>query len=255
MLSKSFTDYFECRICLNFIIGVQKYFMALLVSGPEVLHGTIGVRKYFMALLVSGSTSWHYWCLEVLHGTIGVRKYFMALFVRNVKYLSLLVVGITIIKVEVNEYQCAKCGYKWINRVNDKDGPIPKRCAKCKMYNWNRPGRIITPQENGLRRRKRGMKKLYIFAGNYWNNPSLKDCWNTNLVEKFLNLYPPPTIPELLRVANPSGLTIHLTSQNQYTSRGYFPDLQKPGWLIYDTKRYQKILKLDAQKYQDIMHQ
>jgi hypothetical protein len=42
--------------------------------------------------------------------------------------------------------------------------------------------------------------------------------------------------------------------QNQYTSRGYFPDLQRPGWL-YDRKRYQKILMLDAQKYQDIMRQ
>jgi hypothetical protein len=44
--------------------------------------------------------------------------------------------GIT--RVEVNEYSCELCGYKWINRVNGKDGPVPRRCAKCKHQHWER---------------------------------------------------------------------------------------------------------------------
>src|SRR5262249_16550974 len=41
-------------------------------------------------------------------------------------------------RVEVDEYECVLCGYKWINRVNGKDGPIPKRCAKCKHQHWEK---------------------------------------------------------------------------------------------------------------------
>jgi len=43
----------------------------------------------------------------------------------------------TIYVIRVKEYECAKCGHKWINRINGKDGPIPERCAKCKRVNWN----------------------------------------------------------------------------------------------------------------------
>jgi len=38
-------------------------------------------------------------------------------------------------KIEVDEYECLRCGYKWINRINDKDGAVPDRCAKCKTTN------------------------------------------------------------------------------------------------------------------------
>jgi predicted Zn-ribbon and HTH transcriptional regulator len=43
----------------------------------------------------------------------------------------------TIYVIRIKEYECAKCGYKWIDRINGKDGPIPERCAKCKRVNWN----------------------------------------------------------------------------------------------------------------------
>jgi len=36
-------------------------------------------------------------------------------------------------KVEVTEYQCAKCSHKWIKR---KEGPKPKRCSNCKRWDW-----------------------------------------------------------------------------------------------------------------------
>jgi hypothetical protein len=53
--------------------------------------------------------------------------------------------------IKVKEYECAWCGYKWINRVNGKDGPIPDKCAKCKRGKWiNGESDIMTPQEIGL---------------------------------------------------------------------------------------------------------
>ncbi|MGA9170324.1 MAG: hypothetical protein WBZ20_09285 [Nitrososphaeraceae archaeon] len=55
-------------------------------------------------------------------------------------------------KIDVNEYGCIKYEYKWINRVNGKDGPVPKRCAKYKRLNWDRDEIIgideISPKEN-----------------------------------------------------------------------------------------------------------
>jgi hypothetical protein len=41
--------------------------------------------------------------------------------------------------VQVTEYECGHCGWKWINRINGKDRPIPLKCAKCKRLNWNDP--------------------------------------------------------------------------------------------------------------------
>ena len=157
-------------------------------------------------------------------------------------------------KIQVNEYHCIKCGYKWINRVNGKDGSIPTRCAKCKTSNWDRDA--ISPKVNGLRRRIKGFKQLYKYAGSYWSDHSIADCWSDELIEKFLNLNPPPTITELGRVAEPPGLVIRpLTSQNQYKRRGLVPDPEKPGWLKYDKEKYIEILKQEAQKRQQVMQQ
>ena len=105
----------------------------------------------------------------------------------------------TISRIEVNEYQCVKCGYRWINRFNGKEGPIPKRCAKCKKCNWNDEKGGITPEENGLRRRIKGMKKLYEYSSTYWDTPSITDYWNTGLADRFLNLNPRPLLWSLDR--------------------------------------------------------
>ena len=54
--------------------------------------------------------------------------------------------------IQVSEYQCAKCGYRWINRINGKDGPIPLKCAKCKRIHWNNPYEdTLGHTERGLR--------------------------------------------------------------------------------------------------------
>jgi hypothetical protein len=114
----------------------------------------------------------------------------------------------------------------------------------------------MTPEENGLRRRIRGFKKLYKYAGSYWSDHSLADCWSSELAERFLILDPRPTITELKQVASPPGLIIEaLTSQNQYNRRGLVPDPEKPGWLKYDKEAYIKILKQEAQKRQQVMRQ
>jgi hypothetical protein len=157
-------------------------------------------------------------------------------------------------KIQVNEYHCIKCGYKWINRINGKDGSIPTRCAKCKTLNWDR--NAISPKENGLRRRIKGFKQLYKNAGFYWGDSSIADCWSDEIIEKFLNLNPPPTITELGRIAEPPGLVKRpLTSQNQYKRRGLVPDPEKPAWLKYDKEKYIKILKQEVQKRQQVMQQ
>ena len=121
----------------------------------------------------------------------------------------------TISRVEVNEYQCVKCGYKWINRFDGRDGPISKRCAKCKKCNWKDKKEGITPEQNGLRRRIKGMKKLYEYCNSYWNMPSIAGFWSGGLTDKFLNLNPRPSNAELRQVIYPPGLVIGLPSQNQ----------------------------------------
>ena len=161
----------------------------------------------------------------------------------------------TISRIQVNEYHCVKCGYKWINRFDGKEGPIPKRCAKCKKRNWNDKKEGITPEENGLRRRIRGMKKLYEYSSTYWNMPSITYYWNNGLADRFLNLNPRPSVAELMQVIYPPGLVIGLNSQNQNTWRGYVPDPQNPGGMKYDEKEYLKTLRLEAKKRNDVMKQ
>ena len=44
-----------------------------------------------------------------------------------------------ITRITINEYKCERCDYKWVNRRNGKDRPIPRKCAKCKRDNWDGP--------------------------------------------------------------------------------------------------------------------
>ena len=161
-------------------------------------------------------------------------------------------------KIEVSEYACEKCGYRWINRINGKDGPIPERCAKCKRENWN--GEDITPKESGLRRRVKGLKQLYDFAVFHWIaklDPA--DCtinWSNELTDIFLNLNPRPTIQELKQVIYPAGLAIKpLNSQNQLTNLGFVPDPNEKQALIHNPKEHVKLRREEAKRRQEIMFQ
>jgi hypothetical protein len=140
-------------------------------------------------------------------------------------------------KIEVTEFECAHCGYKWINRVNGKDGPLPERCAKCKRWNWN--GGVqeaITDRERGLRVRIKHFPRLYEADTWHWRWPG-EDWsidWPAGLCEEFLNLEPRPTIEELKQVVYSSPLGRHNNCSDFFKRRGYIPDPDKPGYLKYD---------------------
>jgi DNA-directed RNA polymerase subunit M/transcription elongation factor TFIIS len=44
-------------------------------------------------------------------------------------------------KIQTIEYECNRCGYKWIERRNGqerrKEEGLPSYCRKCKSYLWN----------------------------------------------------------------------------------------------------------------------
>jgi hypothetical protein len=113
----------------------------------------------------------------------------------------------------------------------------------------------ITPIERGLRRRIKGFKELYDFAGYYWGDLSIAHCWSSELTETFLDLNPRPTVTELAQVVYLPGAVITFNSQDQYRHRGYIPDPERPGWMIYNKEEYIKILKHEAQKRQEIMQE
>ena len=174
-----------------------------------------------------------------------------------------------IIKIEVDEYQCLLCGHRWINRVNSKDGSIPERCAKCKRYGWNggesSNRNPITPQESGLRRRIKGLPGLYYYKYEDLYDPTSKlgrkyakieDVWDLPLTAMFLMLdNPRPTIEELGRVLCPPGLVVKLDSQNQRRGGIWIPNPDKPGWMKYSHKDYQKYLDSDKKKIHQAMEE
>jgi hypothetical protein len=156
------------------------------------------------------------------------------------------------LRIETIEYECAHCGYKWINRVNGKEGPVPKRCAKCKSPYW-RGEDPMDPAESGLRTRLKNMKKLYHTIAITWGDSSLEDCWDFELIERFLDLNPRPTRTELRRVLGAPGVVLYLNSQN--TRRQYIPDREKPGRIKWDDNERIELAKQDALKQQEAMRQ
>jgi len=164
-------------------------------------------------------------------------------------------------QIQVNEYECAWCGYKWINRVNGKDGNIPSKCAKCKRSAWiNGESDVMTPQEKGLRQRIKHLGELYQNDTLHWRWPD-EDWyidWPSDLSEKFLSIKPRPTIQELKRVIyDTSPLERFNNGSDVLRHRGYLPDPDKPGWLKYDRSKhhqnYKKLLEEEAQKRMQLM--
>jgi hypothetical protein len=135
-----------------------------------------------------------------------------------------------ILKVEVNEYRCVHCDYIWTNRINGKEGSVPKRCAKCKRTNWNQGS--INAKEVGLRRRIKGFNKLYFYKYDDKMRNLIK--WNPDVCGKFLNMEPRPTLEQLERVIYSSPLGRYNNGYARYRHRGWIPDLDNPGYLKYD---------------------
>jgi hypothetical protein len=126
-------------------------------------------------------------------------------------------------EIQVREYECTWCGYKWISRINGKDRPIPARCAKCKRRAWeNGYEGYITPEEEGLRRRIKNLEKLYRYESRDWPN---------GLCEQFLRIKPRPTVRELKQVLYPLGYDTR-------KRRNWVPDPNRLGYLKYDDSMF-----------------
>src|SRR5262245_24567693 len=146
-------------------------------------------------------------------------------------------------RIEVSEYECIHCGYKWINRVNGKDGPVPKKCAKCKRMNWDTGYNEdrISPKESGLRRRVKNLYDIYHVAVWRVTRPlpdissfTVDDYLDRKVVAKFLNLEPRPTVKELVKVLFSDELKLRFNSQNWIKMECWYPDPEKPGYLRRD---------------------
>ena len=95
--------------------------------------------------------------------------------------------------VQVREYECIKCGYKWINRKNGQDQPVPKRCAKCKQ-DWDR--------ENISKKESRYRYKLRFTVGEYKSHPLRPNYWRTDAKVDELLKYR-PTIKDMKVIIQP----------------------------------------------------
>lgn len=103
-------------------------------------------------------------------------------------------------KIEVTEYECAKCTYKWINRINGKDGPKPIRCAKCKRWDWEEG--YLSNIEKRLRRDLLRIESVEISHPTMFGEIGFNSA-PADLCTCFLNIYPRPTVQELETVLNP----------------------------------------------------
>jgi hypothetical protein len=87
---------------------------------------------------------------------------------------------------------------------------------------------------------------------------SADDYLNREVVTKFLNLDPRPTIEELRQVLFSPKLKLRLNSQNLLRKEACIPNPERPGWFKRDRRPYHEYLKLvkaDAHKQQEIMQQ
>jgi hypothetical protein len=118
---------------------------------------------------------------------------------------------------------------------------------------WNCRGLGLTPKEIGLRTRLHNLKNLYEYESAYWSDKSIAACWSNELTEKFLSLQ--PTTSEVKHVLIGSELILKLNCQNHRTGRGWVDNPDKPGWMKRDMEEYIKLVKIEAQKRQEIMQQ
>ncbi|MGC1133649.1 MAG: hypothetical protein WA941_12565 [Nitrososphaeraceae archaeon] len=175
--------------------------------------------------------------------------------------------------ININEYKCGHCGYRWINRINAKDGPVPKCCAKCKRTNWNDPTERISPYEIGLRRKIREFFKLYDLEYDYFNKDRVMITWPIDLSAKFLEIKPRPTIKELKKVIYPFGYDLRKRRFRDMTpdpdrpgdflgiphlkySSSYMQDPQRPDTLIWNKdNEFDKLKLKEMERRQELMIQ
>jgi hypothetical protein len=162
-------------------------------------------------------------------------------------------------KVEVIEYECAKCSHKWINWTNGKEGPKPKRCSRCKRSNW----------EEGYLSRIEKRLRLDLLKIEYskikyptWIGDSGFCSIPTDICATFLGIFPRPTEKELRIVLNPISYLgpyshRHVPMSHRGTCNdqieccaGWIPMPDKPGSYDFDKKIYEE-MKI---KEKDVRH-
>jgi hypothetical protein len=103
-------------------------------------------------------------------------------------------------KIEVTEYQCAKCWYRWINWQNGKEGPKPKRCSRCKRRDWEEG--YLSRMQKQLRRDLLKIEGNQIKYATVFGDTAFISI-PADICATFLSIYPRPTEKELRIVLNP----------------------------------------------------
>jgi hypothetical protein len=164
-------------------------------------------------------------------------------------------------KVEVTEYQCAKCSYRWINRINGKEGQKPRRCANCKRSDWEEG--YLSSRQKQLRRDLLKIEKNQVKYPTVFGDTAFFPI-PTDICAAFLGIWPRPTEHELRVVLNPIcylGPYDHSWRPN-YSHRGTCSDQIRccPGWIpipnepgryAYDEKINENMIK----KEKEVRHQ
>ena len=158
--------------------------------------------------------------------------------------------------IEVTEYECAKCSYKWINRINGKDGPKPIRCAKCKRWDWEEG--YLSNIEKRLRRDLLRIESVETMHSTMFGETGVNIA-PTDLCATFLSIYPRPTVQELETVLNPIS---YLGPYNHHGLRNHGGTCTEkidcgPGWIpITGGYRYDKEKAKEMErKEEEIRHE
>ena len=127
--------------------------------------------------------------------------------------------------IQVKEYECIKCGYKWINRKNGQNQPVPKRCAKCKQLDWSEGKGYISRKESRVRYQLRYTVGEYLYHSP--EHPSYGGKWKTDAKVDELLKYR-LSIKDMKVIIQPMSLLI---DNNLKMSKAFYDDRYRY-WLL-----------------------
>ena len=155
-----------------------------------------------------------------------------------------------ITRVEVDQYQCALCSYKWISRVNGKDGPIPNRCAKCKRTQWEK-GEVDKHERNYMN----ALRKKFGYYNS--SNGIYQGGWRIEEnIQRYLQRRPSVEEMKLLLepicYIHPKDSEVFRKTKMLYDERYKSYLLKKTGWseheLIKNKRMFENYAIIDAGK-------
>jgi hypothetical protein len=161
-------------------------------------------------------------------------------------------------KVEVTEYECAKCLHKWINRIN---APKP-RSAKCKRWDWEEG--YLSPIQKQLRRDLLKIEEVKEKYSTFFGYTAFLSI-STDICTTFLSIWPRPTEEELRIVLNPicylgpydhgrRPLSHRGTCSDQIDCYpGWVPIPDEPGCYDYDKRIYENMVRKEKEVRRQLM--